>query len=60
MEAILTRLVTQLEFLAGNGVSLPQGLDLLEASAKNCSELIVINVLRDALRETVREQVRWA
>ncbi len=60
MEAILTRLILQLEFLASNQIPLAQGLDLLEASAQNCSELIVVNVLRDSLQETLKEQARLA
>ncbi len=60
MEAILARLILQLEFLANNQIPLSQGLDLLEASAQNCSELIVVNVLRDSLQETLKEQARLA
>ena len=60
MEAILSRLVRQLENLARQNVSIGRGLDILEDQSRNLAELIVINVLRDAFHETLNEELQLA
>jgi len=55
MQSILKRTVARLEDLSRQNVPIPRGLDLLEASAQSCGELVVINVMRDCFHELLQE-----
>ena len=56
MNSSLKHIVLQLEDLTQQDVSIGQGLDLLEASAKTRKDVIMINVMRDSLNEILIEE----
>jgi hypothetical protein len=49
-------MVGKLESLTRQQLTISQGLDVLEEQAKTCSELLIINVMRDAFYETMLEE----
>jgi len=52
----LREMVGKLESLTRQQLTISQGLDVLEEQAKTCSELLIINVMRDAFYETMLEE----
>ena len=57
MEDILHEMMTTLETLAHEQVPLARSLDLLESTAENYNELIVLNVIRESLGEVTVESL---
>lgn len=53
---ILTKMVHKLEALTTHHISIFQALDLLEATAHNNDEIIVINVMRESFFELLLEE----
>lgn len=53
---ILHKMVRQLETLATHHISISQGLDLLEVTARNNNEIIVVNVMRESFVEVLIEE----
>jgi len=56
MNSSLKHIVLQLEDLTQNDISIGQGLDLLEDSAKSLKDVIMINVMRDSYTEMLVEE----
>ncbi len=56
MSLTLREMVGKLESLTRQQMTISQGLDVLEEQAKTCSELLIINVMRDAFYETMLEE----
>ena len=56
MSLTLREMVGKLESLTRQQLTISQGLDVLEEQAKTCSELLIINVMRDAFYETMLEE----
>ena len=56
MNSSLKHIVLQLEDLTQQDISIDLGLDLLESSAKTRKDLIMINVMRDSLKELLLEE----
>ena len=56
MSLTLRDMVGKLECLTRQQLSISQGLDVLEEQAETCSELLIINVMRDAFYETMLEE----
>jgi hypothetical protein len=56
MSLTLREMVGKLESLTRQQLTISQGLDVLEEQAKACSELLIINVMRDAFYETMLEE----
>lgn len=56
MQSLLKCAIARLEDLSRQNVSISRGLDLIEASAQSCGELVVINVMRDCFQELLQEQ----
>ena len=56
MSLTLREMVGKLESLTRQQLTISQGLDVLEEQAETCSELLIINVMRDAFYETMLEE----
>jgi len=56
MNSSLKNIVLQLEDLTRQDVSIDMGLDMLESSAKNLKDVILINVMRDSWNEILVEE----
>ena len=56
MSLTLREMVGKLESLTRQQRTISQGLDVLEEQAETCSELLIINVMRDAFYETMLEE----
>ena len=56
MSLTLRKMVGKLESLTRQQLTISQGLDVLEEQAETCSELLIINVMRDAFYETMLEE----
>ena len=56
MNSSLKHIVTQLEDLTRQDISIGVGLDMLESSAKTLKDVITINVMRDSLNEVLFEE----
>ena len=56
MSLTLREMVSKLESLTRQQLTISQGLDVLEEQAKTCNELLIINVMRDAFYETMLEE----
>ena len=56
MNSSLKHIVLQLEDLTKQDISIGMGLDLLESSAKTRKDLIMINVMRDSLKDVLFEE----
>ena len=56
MNSSLKHIVLQLEDLTQDDISIGQGLDLLEDSAKSLKDVIMINVMRDSYTEMLVEE----
>ena len=52
----LKRVVGQLENMTSQRLSISHSLDAIEASAKTCNDLIIINVMRDSFHEVLTEE----
>ena len=57
MSLTLREMVGKLESLTRQQLTISQGLDVLEEQAETCSELLIINVMRDAFYETMLEEL---
>ena len=56
MNSSLKHIVSQLEDLTRQDISIDVGLDLLESSAKTLKDVITINVMRDSYNEVLKEE----
>ena len=56
MSLTLREMVSKLESLTRQQLTISQGLDVLEEQAETCNELLIINVMRDAFYETMLEE----
>ena len=56
MNSSLKHIVTQLEDLTRQDISIDVGLDMLESSAKTLKDVITINVMRDSYNELLQEE----
>mgnify|MGYP001204819465 CR=1 FL=1 len=56
MNSSIKNIILQLEDLTRQDVSIDMGLDILESSAKNLKDVILINVMRDSWNEVLVEE----
>ena len=56
MNSSLKHIVSQLEDLTRQDISIDVGLDMLESSAKTLKDVITINVMRDSYNEVLKEE----
>ncbi len=56
MNSSLKHIVSQLEDLTKQDISIDVGLDILESSAKTLKDVITINVMRDSYNELLVEE----
>ena len=56
MNSSLKHIVSQLEDLTRQDISIDVGLDMLESSAKTLKDVITINVMRDSYNEVLMEE----
>ena len=56
MNSSLKHIVSQLEDLTRQDISIDVGLDMLESSAKTLKDVITINVMRDSYNELLIEE----
>ena len=56
MNSSLKHIVSQLEDLTRQDISIDVGLDMLESSAKTLKDVITINVMRDSYNELLMEE----
>ena len=56
MNSSLKHIVSQLEDLPRQDISIDVGLDMLESSAKTLKDVITINVMRDSYNEVLKEE----
>ena len=56
MNSSLKHIVSQLEDLTRQDISIDVGLDMLESSAKTLKDVITINVMRDSYNELLQEE----
>ena len=56
MNSSLKHIVSQLEDLTRQDISIDVGLDMLESSAKTLKDVITINVMRDSYNELLVEE----
>ena len=56
MNSSLKHIVSQLEDLTQQDISIDVGLDMLESSAKTLKDVITINVMRDSYNEVLKEE----
>ena len=56
MNSSLKHIVSQLENLTRQDISIDVGLDMLESSAKTLKDVITINVMRDSYNEVLKEE----
>ena len=56
MKASVQHFAMELDRLCKNEISLNKAFDMLEQSASNCMDLIVINVMRDSYHELINQE----
>ena len=56
MNSSLKHIISQLEDLTQQDISINVGLDMLESSAKTLKDVITINVMRDSYNEVLKEE----
>ena len=56
MNSSLKHIISQLEDLTQQDISINVGLDILESSAKTLKDVITINVMRDSYNEVLKEE----
>ena len=56
MKASVQHFAMELNRLCKNEIPMNKAFDMLEQSASNCMDLIVINVMRDSYRELINQE----